>query len=49
LLSSNERGFLDREHVATGVGGVRNAYKVFVRNVNGKLESKNGRVILKYV
>jgi hypothetical protein len=41
LYSSNERGFLDREHVPTFLGGVRNAYKFFVRTLNEKTRSKN--------
>jgi hypothetical protein len=40
---------LNRERVPAGLGGVRNAYKVFVRNLNVKTRIKNGRVILKYV
>jgi hypothetical protein len=31
---------LDRERVPTGLGGVRNAYEVIVRNLNGKTRNK---------
>jgi hypothetical protein len=31
---------LDRERVPAGLGGVRNAYKVLVRNLNGRTRIK---------